>query len=83
MWTPTTRHQHSLTRIRYHTDLIDAERRVIAPHQPKPCATGQPRAWPMREIINGIFCERAAVAADAERLSPVGDDLPLVRRLAR
>src|SRR6201981_2911897 len=28
---------------------------VIAPHLPKPCATGRPREWPMREIINGIF----------------------------
>ncbi len=28
---------------------------MIAPHLPKPCATGRPRKWPMREIINGIF----------------------------
>jgi transposase len=28
---------------------------VIAPHLPKPCVTGRPREWPMREIINGIF----------------------------
>jgi transposase len=35
--------------------LTDAEWRVIAPHLPKPCATGRPREWPMREIINGIF----------------------------
>jgi hypothetical protein len=28
---------------------------VIAPHLPKPSATGQPQAWPMREIVNGIF----------------------------
>jgi transposase len=44
MWTPTTR-QH----------LTDAEWRVIAPHLPKPGTTGRPRAWPMREIVNGIF----------------------------
>jgi transposase len=37
------------------TDLTDAEWRMIAPHLPKPCATGRPREWPMREIINGIF----------------------------
>ena len=55
MWTPTTRQQHSRTVTRYQTDLTDAEWRVIAPHLPKPCATGRPRAWPMREIINGIF----------------------------
>jgi transposase len=28
---------------------------VISPHLPKPCATGRPREWPMRESLNGIF----------------------------
>ncbi len=55
MWTPTTRQQHSRPITRYQTDLTDAEWRVIAPHLPKPCATGRPREWPMREIVNGIF----------------------------
>jgi putative transposase len=55
MWTPTTRQQHSRPVTRYQTDLTDAEWRVIAPHLPKPSATGRPRAWPMREIVNGIF----------------------------
>src|SRR5271169_5193319 len=55
MWTPTTRQQHSRPVTRYQTDLTDAEWRVIAPHLPKPCATGRPRAWPMREILNSIF----------------------------
>ena len=55
MWTPTTRQQHSRPVTRYQTDLTDAEWRVIAPHLPKPCATGRPCAWPMREIINSIF----------------------------
>ena len=55
MWTPTTRQQHSRPVSRYQTDLTDAEWRVIAPHLPKPCAAGRPRAWPMREILNGIF----------------------------
>jgi transposase len=51
MWTPTTRQQHSRPVTRYQTDLTDAEWRVIAPHLPKPCATGRPREWPMREIV--------------------------------
>jgi len=55
MWTPTTRQQHSRTLTRYQTDLTDAEWHVIAPHLPKPCTTGRPREWPMREIVNGIF----------------------------
>jgi transposase len=55
MWTPTTRQQHSRPITRYQTDLTDAEWRVIVPHLPEPRATGRPRAWPMREIVNGIF----------------------------
>jgi transposase len=55
MWTPTTRQQHSRPVKRYQTDLTDAEWRVIAPHLPMPSATGRPREWPMREILNGIF----------------------------
>jgi transposase len=55
MWTPTTRQPHSRPVKRYQTDLTDAEWRVIAPHLPMPCATGRPREWPMREILNGIF----------------------------
>ena len=55
MWTPTTRQKHSRTVTRYQTDLTDTEWRVIAPQLLKPCATGRPRAWPMREIVNGIF----------------------------
>ncbi|SHN78089.1 Transposase [Bradyrhizobium erythrophlei] len=55
MWTPATRRQHSRIVTRYQTDLTDAEWRVIAPLLPKPSATGRPREWPMREIVNGIF----------------------------
>jgi putative transposase len=64
MWTPTTRQQHNRPITRYQTDLTDAEWRVIAPHLPKPCATGRPRAWPMREIVNGIFYVMRAGAQD-------------------
>src|ERR1700751_1871683 len=55
IWTPTTRQQHSRPVKRYQTDLTDSEWRVIAPHLPKPRATGRLWEWPMREIINGIF----------------------------
>jgi transposase len=55
MWTPTTRQKHCRAVTRYQTDLTDGEWRVIAPHLPKPRTTGRPRAWPMREIVNGIF----------------------------
>ena len=55
MWTPTTRKQHIRETNRYQTDVTDEEWGVIRPHLPSPNITGRPRAWPMREIINGIF----------------------------
>jgi len=55
MWTPTTRMQHIRKTNRYQTDVTDKEWRVIEPHLPAAKSTGRPRAWPMREIINGIF----------------------------
>jgi transposase len=55
MWTPTTRKKHSRMMPRYQSDLTDEEWRVIEPHLPATNVTGRPRAWPMREIINGIF----------------------------
>jgi len=86
MWTPSTRQQHSRPVSRYQTDLTDSEWRVIAPHLPKPCATGRPREWPMREILNGIFyvvragCPWRLLPND---LPPWRDGIPLVCRLAR
>jgi hypothetical protein len=70
MWTPTTRQQHSRPVARYQTDLTDAEWRVIAPHLPEPCATGRPREWPMREIVNGIFYMMRAVTSSSRRAPP-------------
>lgn len=55
MWTPTTRKQHNRKALRYQTDLTDAEWAVIEPHLPPSHRMGRPRAWPMREILNGIF----------------------------
>ena len=53
--TPTTRKQHIRKTNRYQTDVTDKEWRVIEPHLPAANRTGRPRAWPMREIMNGIF----------------------------
>src|SRR5918997_293512 len=55
MWTPAARRQHSRDGLRYETDLTDAEWSVIEPLMPNPHARGRPRAWPLREIVNGIF----------------------------
>jgi len=65
MWTPTTRQQHSRTVTRYQTDLTDAEWRVITPHLPKPCATGRPREWPMREVAKATL-----IAVEIVRKNP-------------
>ena len=35
----------------------------MAPHLPNHGATGRPREWPMREIINSIYVARAGWAA--------------------
>lgn len=55
MWTPTTRQQHIRASARYESDLTDKEWRVIEPHLPAAKPKGRPRAWPMRDIVNGIF----------------------------
>jgi len=55
MWTPATRKQHIRETNRYQSDLTDEEWAVIKPRLPGAKSTGRPRAWPMREIINGIF----------------------------
>jgi putative transposase len=39
----------------YPTDLNDTEWKVIAPYLPQPKATGRPRAYLVREILNAIF----------------------------
>ncbi len=42
-------------RTTYPTDLSDAEWRCLEPYLPAPRATGRPRLYPLREIINAIF----------------------------
>jgi len=39
----------------YSTDLADAEWACLEPHLPVPKATGRPRVYPLRQIINAIF----------------------------
>ena len=42
-------------RTTYPTDLTDAEWSCLEPYLPAPRATGRPRVYPLREIINAIF----------------------------
>ena len=39
----------------YPSDLTDAEWRHLEPLLPAPKATGRPRQWPLRLMLNGIF----------------------------
>jgi putative transposase len=54
MRTPATRRQHIRKTDRHQSDLTDEEWAVIKPRLPVAKSMGRPRAWPMREIINGI-----------------------------
>jgi len=67
MWTPTTRKQHIRETSRYQTDVTDEEWLVIMPHLPSANSTGRPRAWPMREIINGIFQSKTQCRKQCQR----------------
>ena len=55
MWTPANRRQYSRIRLRYETDLTDAEWALIEPLLPQPAAHGRPRSWSQREIMNAVF----------------------------
>lgn len=55
MWTPATREKYSRIAARYHTDITDAEWRVLEPLFPAAGQRGRPRSWPVREIVNAVF----------------------------
>ena len=55
MWTNETRRRHDRRHLRYGSDLTDEEWEFLAPHLPAVAATGRPRAWPMREMLNALF----------------------------
>jgi putative transposase len=55
MWTPTTRAQHSRARLRYGSDLTDAEWLILSRLLLPACSCGRRRKWDMREIVNAIF----------------------------
>src|SRR5215467_13463048 len=86
MWTPTTRQKHSRTVTRYQTDF---DRHRVARHRSALAealrdgpaarvADARDRQWDILRDAGGL-----PVAAGAERPAAVGDDLPLVRGLAR
>ena len=52
---PTARALHSRARLRYGSDLSDAEWAIVAPLLPKPCDRGLRRRWHWREVLDAIF----------------------------
>lgn len=55
MWTPAARAQLARDARPYATSLTDAEWSVLGPFLPAPAATGRPRRWPMRGIVDAIL----------------------------
>ncbi len=51
----TTRALHARSGLALPTDLTDAEWAKLEPLVPPPAATGRPRKWKMRKIIEAIF----------------------------
>jgi len=56
VWTETTRAQHRRGGLRFANGVTDAEWDVLAPLLLRPAGAGRRSAWPMREIVNAIFC---------------------------
>jgi hypothetical protein len=55
MWTETTRAQHMRDRLRFASDLTDAEWALLYPLLPPLSSVGRPPAWPVRDILDAIF----------------------------
>lgn len=55
MWTDTNRALHARSGLALPTDLTDAEWARLEPLVPPPAATGRPRKWKMRKIIEAIL----------------------------
>ncbi len=55
MWTPAARAQLVRDTRPYATSLTDAEWSIVGPFLPAPAATGRPRRWSMRGIVDTIL----------------------------
>jgi len=54
MWTPTTRRQLCRDRLRYGSDLTDAEWAILGPFLPQKGPFGRRGACSMRDVVNAI-----------------------------
>ena len=70
MWTPENRARYDRSKLRYPTDLTDAEWALIAPLIPPAKRGGNKRTADMREVVNGLMyvlgtgCQWRAIPKD-------------------
>lgn len=79
MWTEENRDRHDRSKLRYPSDLTDAEWRLIAPLIPPARRGGNKRTVVMREVVNGVMyvlstgCQWNALPKDLPPKSTVND----------
>jgi transposase len=77
MWTNENRHRYDRGRLRYPSDLTDAEWRLIEPLIPRAKRGGNKRTVVMREVVNGLMyvlstgCQWRAIPKDLAPRSTV------------
>jgi transposase len=79
MWTVENRSRYDRSRLRYPTDLTDAEWALVAPLIPRAKRGGNKRTVDVREVVNGIMyilgtgCQWAALPRDLPPRSTAND----------
>ena len=83
MWTPENRPKYDRSKLRYPSDLTDAEWWLVEPFIPPARRGGRRRMVDAREVLNGIFyvlatgCQWRALPKDLPAKSTVHDYLTL------
>ena len=79
MWTVENRDRNDRSKLRYPSDLTDAEWSLIAPLIPPAKRGGNKRTVVVREVVNGVMyilstgCQWSALPKDLPRRSTVND----------
>jgi transposase len=83
MWTPENRTRYDRSKLRYPSDLTDAEWALVAPLIPPAKRGGNKRTVDVREVVNGLIyilstgCQWGAIPKDLPPRSTVHDYLDL------
>ncbi len=89
MWTTQNRGRYDRSKLRYPSDLTDAEWALVEPLIPPAKRGGNKRTVNVREIVNGLMyvlgtgCQWAALPKDLPPRSTVNRYLRTLRRLLR